>query len=206
MARKTKEEKEKTYHALLEAAAELFAKQGYAATTLNDISERAGMTRGAFYWHFSSKVDVIKAIWEQHALPGFNPITEPLQNMPKDDPAGFFKKQLNLMIPLFTEDSKVGRAMFIIMHNMELSEKEGELSAFFAEQNHRFYELISEAFEEIRLAGQLKPHVTTQNAALGCMCIFIGMVNKALLPFTDFNMDDKGATIFEHYLDGVLAE
>ena len=68
MARKTKADKEKTYLALIEAAAELFRSQGFTATTLNEIAERAGVTRGAFYGHFSSKSDVIRAIWEEQAM------------------------------------------------------------------------------------------------------------------------------------------
>ena len=40
---------------LLEVAATAFAEHGYAATSMSDLVERAGVTRGAFYFHFDSK-------------------------------------------------------------------------------------------------------------------------------------------------------
>ena len=43
---------EKTRSALLTVAHELFAKKGYAATSTQDIVERAGVARGALYYHF----------------------------------------------------------------------------------------------------------------------------------------------------------
>ena len=37
---------------LLDAAARLFAEQGYAATRVADIVEAAGVAKGLFYWYF----------------------------------------------------------------------------------------------------------------------------------------------------------
>lgn len=41
--------------ALAEAAAEIFAERGLAATRVEDITQRAGASKGAFYMHFDSK-------------------------------------------------------------------------------------------------------------------------------------------------------
>jgi AcrR family transcriptional regulator len=40
---------------LVDAAAELFAANGYAATRIQDICERAGVAKGLFYWYFPTK-------------------------------------------------------------------------------------------------------------------------------------------------------
>ncbi|HEX6425808.1 MAG TPA: TetR/AcrR family transcriptional regulator [Acidimicrobiales bacterium] len=40
---------------LLEAAARLFAEQGYAATRVVDIVDAAGVAKGLFYWYFDNK-------------------------------------------------------------------------------------------------------------------------------------------------------
>lgn len=40
---------------LLATAAEVFAEQGYSATTVRTIAERAGMLAGSLYYHFDSK-------------------------------------------------------------------------------------------------------------------------------------------------------
>ncbi|MFP4345535.1 MAG: TetR/AcrR family transcriptional regulator [Anaerolineales bacterium] len=46
---------EETYHRILEAAGRSFAQQGYDATGVAEICRKAGVSKGAFYYHFSSK-------------------------------------------------------------------------------------------------------------------------------------------------------
>lgn len=51
-----------TTAALIKAARELFADQGFAATSRDQIAERAGVTRGALYHHFESKTALAAAV------------------------------------------------------------------------------------------------------------------------------------------------
>ncbi|GIU67886.1 TetR/AcrR family transcriptional regulator [Candidatus Phycosocius spiralis] len=50
---------------VLEAALELFALNGFAATRMEDIAQRAGLSKAAIYLYFPSKHDVFKALVEQ---------------------------------------------------------------------------------------------------------------------------------------------
>lgn len=43
---------------LVDAAADLFAANGYAATRVQDICRRAGVAKGLFYWYFPTKQDL----------------------------------------------------------------------------------------------------------------------------------------------------
>lgn len=65
MALPKAEQYEKTRSALLAVAHELFAEQGYAATSTKDIVERAEVTRGALYYHFHNKESLFQAVFEQ---------------------------------------------------------------------------------------------------------------------------------------------
>lgn len=47
---------------LIAAAAEVFAEHGIARASLEEISRRAGYTRGAFHWHFSTKEELLLAV------------------------------------------------------------------------------------------------------------------------------------------------
>ena len=47
---------------LLTAAKELFLARGYAATTVDAICEKAGLTKGSFYYFFDSKEDLGLAV------------------------------------------------------------------------------------------------------------------------------------------------
>lgn len=61
----TKEKAEKTKHQLLAAALLVFSKKGFNRTRLEDISQKAGVTRGAFYWHFKNKTEIFCEVHRQ---------------------------------------------------------------------------------------------------------------------------------------------
>lgn len=52
--------------AILEAAAELFASQGYARATTNRIAERAGVSVGSLYQYFPNKDSLLASLLTQH--------------------------------------------------------------------------------------------------------------------------------------------
>jgi AcrR family transcriptional regulator len=54
--------RELTRTALIEAAADLFARQGFHATPLEEIASTAGFTRGAIYKNFKSKEEILMAV------------------------------------------------------------------------------------------------------------------------------------------------
>ena len=65
MPRTQAERTETTTTELVEAAHGLFATRGYAATSIEDVVRAAGVTRGALYHHFASKLDVFRAVYER---------------------------------------------------------------------------------------------------------------------------------------------
>jgi AcrR family transcriptional regulator len=64
------ERREATTTALVEAARDLFAHDGYAATSLDAIVAKAGVTKGALYHHFAGKRELFAAVFaaEQEKL------------------------------------------------------------------------------------------------------------------------------------------
>ncbi|MBQ7303699.1 MAG: TetR/AcrR family transcriptional regulator [Alphaproteobacteria bacterium] len=60
--RKTKEEAQETRKAILQSALDTFYEKGYSKTTFDEIAKRIGFTKGAVYWHFRNKPDLVTAI------------------------------------------------------------------------------------------------------------------------------------------------
>ncbi|MFJ8647276.1 TetR/AcrR family transcriptional regulator [Streptomyces sp. NPDC093546] len=61
--RLTREEtRQQTRDRLLAAAAELFAERGVSGTPVEQIAERAGFSRGAFYGNFDDKNDLVREL------------------------------------------------------------------------------------------------------------------------------------------------
>ena len=60
--RKTKEEALKTRSRVLQSAMKVFLAKGYSQTSLTDIAKAAGYTRGAVYWHFEDKSEILETL------------------------------------------------------------------------------------------------------------------------------------------------
>lgn len=63
---------------LSEAATELFLEQGYDATSVSDITRRAGVSRSSFFNYFSAKSDVLWSGFDQQADAGIALLREGL--------------------------------------------------------------------------------------------------------------------------------
>ncbi len=63
--RTQRERSEATTTELVEVARRLFAADGYAATSLDDVVRGAGVTKGALYHHFGGKRDLFLAVYER---------------------------------------------------------------------------------------------------------------------------------------------
>jgi len=56
---------EATRQLLISVARELFAERGYAATSVEEIIQRAGVARGALYHHFAGKDALFRAVYDE---------------------------------------------------------------------------------------------------------------------------------------------
>jgi AcrR family transcriptional regulator len=63
------DKRQRTRLALIEAAAAIIREKGYEATTLAEVAERAGMTRGAIYGNFKNREELFLAVVAQRWEP-----------------------------------------------------------------------------------------------------------------------------------------
>lgn len=117
--RKTKEEAEATRQAILQSAMDTFYEKGYSKTTFDEIAKRINLTKGAVYWHFRNKPDLIAAIINDYFEKQKSYIAERqpvIQSF--DDIINYFLHHSNFM--LSNENNyKVG---FFLICQMEWSE------------------------------------------------------------------------------------
>ena len=65
MPRGVTKRRPRTVTALLDAALDLFAEQGYGATSIPEICSRAGLTKGAFYSNYANKEALFLALLDR---------------------------------------------------------------------------------------------------------------------------------------------
>ena len=69
MVGKTKAGAAATREQVLDAAERVFRERGVEAATLGEVAAAAGVTRGAVYWHFRDKADLLDALCQRATLP-----------------------------------------------------------------------------------------------------------------------------------------
>ncbi len=102
---------ERTRQMILESAYELFLKQGYAATSMRQIAERAGLALGGIYNHFPGKEAIFsELIIERHPYKQILPI---LTNTPADDVESFVRQAAKTLVNELGKRPDFIKLMFI---------------------------------------------------------------------------------------------
>lgn len=161
MARRTKEEAEKTRRRILASALTLFVKKGYEKTTFTDIAARLKMTKGAVYWHFESKESLLVALVEE-MLEKFQRQLDEL--MPKDELT--FMAVADTMVAnaeRIVEDAK-GTAFFMLMktqirwgNDSMAQTREALLSTNVRGPYHAFIEAVENDIAAKRVRADVNP-------------------------------------------------
>ena len=116
-----------TRQRILDVASELFAEQGYDATSLREIADRMGFTKAALYYHFQSKDDILKALVQ----PAFELVGELVARLELATGAEDWADALTDVIAWFYDNNLVFfRILERNRHSVEL------LSEFLATQEH----------------------------------------------------------------------
>ena len=67
MGRRTKVEAAQTRQEIIDAARRVFHERGVSRTSMENVAQAAGVSRGAIYWHFENKAALFYAMREQTA-------------------------------------------------------------------------------------------------------------------------------------------
>ena len=200
MVRRTKEEAQETRSQILEAAEKAFYERGVARTTLADIATLAGVTRGAIYWHFSNKADLVQAMLDT--------LREPLDEMARAseseeelDPLGCMRK---LLIHLFHQvalDPKTRRINEILFHKCEFTDEMCDLR-----QQRRVAALDCNVHIELALRnavsrGQMPADLDTARAAITLHAYIDGILYEWLLAPDSFQLHAEAERWVETGLD-----
>ena len=83
-SRSARAERRDARTALLEAALAVFSERGYRDASVDEVAERAGYSKGAVYWHFSSKDELFFALWDERVDKPWRETVELLESAAAD--------------------------------------------------------------------------------------------------------------------------
>jgi len=112
--RPTQARSKATVEAILLAAAQVFRRQGYAATTTDRIAERAGVSVGSLYQYFPNKDSILVALAEGHIDTGFALVRELLAEALTEKPAleSLLHRFVVAMVALHEHEPELHRVLF----------------------------------------------------------------------------------------------
>jgi len=198
MARKKKEEAEKTRQLLIDAAIGQFATRGVANTTLTDIADAAQVTRGAVYWHFSSKAEIFNAIWEQQ-LPLRDIIAERLSLSEIHDPLLKLREQFITGLQYIAHDPRQCALLQILYHKCEfnsdiISECEIRKRIGFSDENLR------NTLEKCSVRNIISPEVNIDLAVIVFHGFFSGIIKNWLMNSYSFNLYQQAPALVDNIM------
>lgn len=207
MVRKTKEEAQETRTRLLDAAEQVFHRQGVARTSLADIAQEAGVTRGAVYWHFANKADIYDAMIKRVFQPPEDICTQDVDTAHSgpegDNPLAWVRAGMLSVLERLAQDPRHHRVAEIAWHKCEYVGEMAQIRDRHVECGNRHLDTMERALGAAQAQGQLAPHIDPRQAAVGLMALLDGlMVNWTLDP-SRFPLGQFATGIVDSYLDGL---
>jgi len=201
LARRTKADASATRDSLLDAAEALFHEQGVARTSLQHIAQRAGVTRGAVYWHFKDKPDLFHAMVERMTLPLEQAACD-WQAQTQDDAPEYVRQVMRMVLARIAKDARTRRVFEILLLKVE---HVGELKRLRERDMAAKQAFIAQMQAHIAHAAQLRAlrlRPPPQDAALALCALFDGLLLHWLLT-RDFDLQQVGQQAVEGYLRGL---
>jgi AcrR family transcriptional regulator len=200
------EKRDLTRQQILNAAASLFAEKGYESTTLEEVTERANVSKGTLYYNFESKEDLVVALRRQ-ALSGtvtqvkelMNNGGEPLYLLEKLflERAAFTEKNPELSKVFFTQ-----RLQFFFFRDEQLAQtadtEEGKKRQF----RRTIYELVCDGQKK----GQIRSDIAPQEVATMLSACFLHAQGAWLGSDRSSSLVDKTHRCLHMLLDGIGAK
>lgn len=202
MARSTKEEALVTRVRLLDAAEHVFADKGVSRTSLHDIAQAAGVSRGAIYWHFKNKADLFNAMMERTTLP----LEDSMQQIGDDpalDPLHELKRAIMDAMRKISSDERTRRVFEVATLKVEYVD---ELLAVKARHIQCHVDGVGQMERSLRQAALRRDEhlrVSPLMAAQGLQALVVGLIHSWLLAPELFDLVSVSDVAVQAYLTGL---
>ncbi|MDD6684111.1 MAG: TetR/AcrR family transcriptional regulator [Clostridiales bacterium] len=134
--------------AILDTAENLFFEKGYAAATIQDILDALNCSKGSFYHHFESKLQVLTELCRQRAEAGY----AEFKKQTYDDGLGYLNGLIYYAMPFRAGEDK---NLSLLLPLQGLADGNVVLNAILEAQKKLFFPEISKTLEILKKQGQV---------------------------------------------------
>jgi len=205
MARKTKTEALETRNQILDAAEKVFGERGVARTSLHEIAEGAGLTRGAVYWHFADKYDLLSALWERCLLP-LEAAFAAIDAEHVEDALTRIRAKVRGVADRIVHDPRTRNMMGIFLLRCEMVDEIAASRQRIVGDRDDCLQQMAAEFRSAVAAGQLRKDLDADAAAIELHGIIDGLCYHWLLEPSRFDFEQRVAACTDAWLIGQGAD
>lgn len=204
MARRTKEDAQKTRESLLDAAETVFLRRGVTLATLEEIAKEAGVTRGALYWHFENKISIFRAMHER--------VKQPLDIMFEqmtagDDPLEGLRSMISYVLNLLGTDEHARNVFTILRLRSENTYcADSEYGAELEQKQKEVYAKFERIFRQIHQHHPLADGIDPTLAAIALHSFISGVFWDYLRNPQTYPITTAADTLVQAFFRGILCE
>lgn len=204
MARRTKEDAQQTKTEILNSAMELFYEKGFARTTFDEIAKRINLTKGAVYWHFRNKTDLLAELMRRK-------FTEKEQKTWPDRPEVCSISELREYYARSAEaietDPGFCKFLFFIIFQMEWSELvTSQVRQKIREITDYPQNLLKERLTFIQKSGEISADINIDDLAILLSCTWRGITDAYVSKHYPMNLRHTVLMALDLILDGIKVE
>lgn len=171
---------------ILDAAASVFARVGVREARMDDIVAEADLSKGALYWYFKSKDELIAAYIERVFARGIDNLSAVLQVEQS------FKQHLAVITHAFAEDIReVSRVRSVVLEYYAIAARDEKVRARVRDYIEKFIALLETMIVNAIARGECRP-IDARKTAISLEAMFEGLT---LLWFVGAGIDDIGAMV-----------
>ncbi|WP_223633321.1 TetR family transcriptional regulator [Rhodobacter sp. TJ_12] len=194
--RRSKADAEQTRLKIIDAAEALFCARGIAQTTLEQIAREAGATRGAIYWHFKDKTDVLKAIYDRYKPPQLARLEAAINAPDGEDPLDILEATGVEFLALIETNERQRRLHLIMLSGLPNDETAPWRETINCEIQGLLRKLMLRAQEE----GRLAPDISAEEAALSQMVLINGLIGEWQRAGRSFSLSLMGGRMLQRFM------
>ncbi|MCP4089385.1 MAG: TetR family transcriptional regulator [Gammaproteobacteria bacterium] len=205
MARKTAEDSEKTRQLLIEKAGEVFYQKGVSRTTLQDVAEAAGMSRGAIYWRFKDKDELFEAFVNDVA----SPFEKVIENLLKNDAFNAYDKLRQFMLTgllIPAKNENIMRAITVLAHRCEYTDEFRAGQTQMDKFDQEYFGLVMTLVEEAQQQQLLKNEQTPRVITFAIVAFMDGILDSWTYDksLAGFELVDEAENLVDLFLGGLM--
>ena len=190
MARRTKDQAEETREKLLEAALVVMSKKTFASVSMSEIAEEAGVTRGAIYWHFKNKNDILVHLIERLSIQMEEDFLKNGENMTTwESLRHYFRHKVTELAP----SERCTQIFEVIGRRREWPQDiQKQIFSYLEDRIAQEHKIVEDTLVGLQKAGKIRSDIVAAELSTFFIATFHGL-------FAILQMEKENAEVYSRY-------